>query len=91
MLHEAAATEQWLPRRWLFRPGDDRPFAFELRRAYLRCSDRERWAEVVDNQLVSARSGRRLAYRVGHVYYDTETHVPLYVERGTRNPWAKRD
>ena len=43
-------------------------------------SDHELWAHESDGLLLSARSGTPFARRDGRVFYDVETHVPLYYE-----------
>ena len=69
-------------RRVIFDAVDDTPFAY-ARRAhdFYRLKDHVLWAHESEDSLLSARSGARLAYRVGRVYYDSSTKLPLYYER----------
>jgi len=48
---------------------------------FLRTSDHELWATERDGILLSARSGRPLAYRRGRVYFAADTDEPLFYER----------
>jgi hypothetical protein len=65
----------------LFRFEDGSRFAYARRREFIRYSDGRTWAHEFHDQLISARSGRCLATRVGNVYYDATTHEPLYYDQ----------
>jgi hypothetical protein len=61
---------------------EDTPFAYARREHdFYRLKDHVLWAHESEDALVSARSGVRIAYRIGRVYYDTATQLPLYYER----------
>jgi hypothetical protein len=53
-------------------------FAYGRVHDFIRRSDHTLWAHLSDGWLISARSGQRLAYQVGNVFYDAVTHEPLY-------------
>jgi hypothetical protein len=63
---------------WLYRCDDRSPFAHARGRDFIRNADHTLWAHLVEDQLVSVRSGEVLAYRVGSVFYDAVTREPLY-------------
>jgi hypothetical protein len=66
---------------WLLRVEDDQPFAYARGRDLYRVVDHARWAYLsTDGWLISARSGRPLAYCVDNVFYDAETDFPVYYE-----------
>ena len=65
---------------WLYRCEDRSPFAFAHGDAFIRCADHSRWARVRDAWLISERSGARLAYRVGNVFYDAMSDEPVYYQ-----------
>lgn len=64
----------------IFRFDDGTVFAVARRQELIRCSDGLPWAYMADDRLISVRSGRCLAVRVGSVYYEAESHEPLYYE-----------
>ena len=66
--------------RWLRRVDDDSVFAYARGHILIRFSDHTPWAHLDNDQLRSARSGNRLAYRVGNIYYDATTNQPSYYE-----------
>jgi hypothetical protein len=73
--------------RYLRRLEDDELFAYAQNGAFLhRVADGQPWAYETANYLVSARSGRPLAYRVGDTYFDADLHVPLYQETYRSGP-----
>ncbi len=77
-------------RRRLSRFGEG-VFAYMLHgRDFYRSSDHELWAHERDGLLLSARSGAPLARRVGRVFYDFETNVPLYYENDQTELHATR-
>ena len=55
-------------------------FAIARRDELIRCADGVVWARLGGDRLLSARSGECLAVRVGSVYYDSESHAPMYYE-----------
>ena len=65
-------------RRLLCRFDDHRPFAYARGHDYIRCSDHALWAHLTNGQLLSARSGRLLAYQRDNIFYDANTHRPAY-------------
>ncbi len=68
-------------RPWLCRTEDLQPFAYARGRDFFRRADHRCWAHLDDDQrLVSSRSGRAIAYRIGHVFYDSDTDAPIYYE-----------
>ena len=76
-----------MTRRTLYRTTDGSAFAYTRRRYdYLRTLDHTCWAHERDGLLVSTRSGAALARRVGDVFYDVESNVPLYYEGTSPRP-----
>jgi hypothetical protein len=67
-------------RRLLCRFDDHRPFAYARGNDFIRCSDHTLWAHLTDGQLLSARSGNLLAYQRDNVFYDANTHQPIYYQ-----------
>jgi len=67
-------------RRWLHRADDHRAFAYVRGRDFVRASDHTVWAHLSDGYLRSARSGRRIAYQDGDVFYDADTREPIYYQ-----------
>ena len=65
---------------WLYRCDDRAPFAYARGEEFIRYADDARWARLCDNWLVSERSGARLAYRAGNLFYDAVSHEPLYYQ-----------
>jgi hypothetical protein len=81
MLPDLVADELRLrPQRWVYRFDDQRPFAYAHGRDFVRTADHTVWAHLSDGALRSARSGRRIAYLVGDVFYDAQTHAPVYYQ-----------
>ncbi len=82
MLIETAQTES--PARMgrqLRRSDDGSVFAYARGPdLFFRQSDHALWARLSDGWLVSARSGDRLAYQVGRVFFDAGTDEALYYE-----------
>ena len=67
--------------RWLCRADNHQPVAYARGRTFFRRSDHDDWAYLDDNeQLVSARSGDTIAYRVGSLFFDAATNQRLYYE-----------
>jgi hypothetical protein len=66
------------PQYWLCRSDDHSRFAYARVYDFFRRSDDTLWAHLSDGWLISARSGERLAYQVGSVFYDAVTHEPVY-------------
>jgi hypothetical protein len=64
--------------RVLRRAEDHRPFAYARGRDLIRLADHELWARLVDEQLLSVRSGEQLAYQHNDIFYDAESHEPVY-------------
>ena len=61
---------------------DHQPFAYTHdRRSYRRVADHSEWALEMDGWIVSSRSGRPLAFRVGRFFLDPETLSLLYFAR----------
>lgn len=75
-----AAAQFGQGRRLLRRCDNDEVFAYAMRGSFFRARDHIEWAHEHDHVLVSARSGVTLARRVGDVFYDVESSVPLYYE-----------
>ena len=74
-------TDEDQPRMWvgwLYRCADRSPFAFAHGSEFIRWADHTRWARLCDEWLISERSGARLAYQVGNVFYDAVSDEPLY-------------
>jgi hypothetical protein len=67
-------------RRLLCRFDDHRPFAYARGHDFIRCSDHRLWAHLNNGQLLSARSGSLLAYQRDNVFYDANTHQPIYYQ-----------
>jgi len=57
-------------------------FAYGVGCDIRRAADHSLWAHESEDLLLSARSGRPLARRIGNVFYDIETNAPLYHEDG---------
>lgn len=72
----------------IYRFDDGALFAFAQRKELIRCSDGVRWAYVLDDRVISARSGECLAVRIGGIYYDPETREPMYYELPTDHAGA---
>ena len=75
-----ADTEQPTPQCWLYGCEDRSPFAFARGDEFIRYADHTRWARLCDDRLLSMRSGACLAYRIGSVFCDAESGVPLYYQ-----------
>jgi hypothetical protein len=76
--HRAASADGG---RRLCRFTVDEVFAYAMRgHDFYRASDHVLWAHETDGLLLSARSGSPFARRVGNVFYDIESNVPLYYE-----------
>ncbi|MDQ1521840.1 MAG: hypothetical protein QOI55_2913 [Actinomycetota bacterium] len=70
--------------RYLYRVDDDRPFAYAPnRRDFFLVSDDTLWAHESHNWLLSASSSVSIVHRIGTLYYDADTGLPLYYETGT--------
>jgi hypothetical protein len=69
-------------RRWLCKVDDDTAFAYARGHDFIRGRDHALWAHLSNGWLLSARSGRRLAYQVGHVFYDAASGAAVYYEPG---------
>ena len=68
----------------LMRLEDDRPFAYSRdEQEFRRVADDTAWARQADGYLISVRSGRPLAARVGNFYLDAETLSLLYFAQPT--------
>lgn len=68
--------------RFLDRVEDSEPFACATHgHDFYRLSDNVLWAHESGALLLSARSGLALARRVGSVFHDIESRLPLYQER----------
>ncbi len=68
--------------RFLDRVEDGEPFACATHgHDFYRLSDNVLWAHESGALLLSARSGLALARRVGSVFHDLESRLPLYEER----------
>jgi hypothetical protein len=81
MLPDLVAKElQLRPRRWVYRLDDRGPFAYVQGRDLIRTTDHTVWAQLSDGALRSARSGRRIAYEVADVFYDAQTHAPVFYQ-----------
>jgi hypothetical protein len=59
---------------------DGRVFAYKRGHDLIRAADHSLWAHESGEILLSARSGRPIARRVGKAYVDVETEQPLYYE-----------
>jgi hypothetical protein len=67
--------------RYLYRVDDDQPFAYaHTRRDFFLVSDDSLWAHESHQWLLSAVSGASLVHRIGNVYYDVDSALPLYYE-----------
>jgi hypothetical protein len=68
--------------RYLYRVDDDQPFAYApTRRDFFLVSDNSLWAHESHRWLLSAESSVSLVHRIGNVYHDAESGVPLYYEK----------
>jgi len=65
-------------RRFLCRVEDHRVFAYTRGHDVYRCADHSSYAHMRDGRLISARSGEPIAYQIGSMFYDPDTHRPLY-------------
>lgn len=87
---EVRAVQADGPRR-LYRVADEEAFAYAMRRYdFFRARDHTSWAHEHDGLLVSERSSMPFARRVGNVFYDIESNVPLYCEDGHAWPLPVR-
>lgn len=68
------------PQRWLCRSDDHSEFAYARGHDYIRRSDHTLWAHLSHGVLLSARSGKPLAYQLDHTFYDYQTRQPLYYQ-----------
>jgi len=69
-------------RRQLYGFALDVVFAYAMHgHDFYRVVDNSLWAHEREDLLLSARSGRPLARRAGHVFYDFDSNAPLYYER----------
>ena len=75
-----------MPVDWLYRCADGSPFAFAHGEEFIRWADHTRWARLCDDWLISERSGARLAYWVGNLLYDAESHAPFYSQPAVGRP-----
>jgi len=67
--------------RYLCRVDDRQLHAYaQTRRDFLLASDDTLWAHESHDYLVAAVSGTVIAHRIGNVFYDAQTEVPLYYE-----------
>jgi hypothetical protein len=74
-----AVPNDW--RRRLCRVSVNEVFAYAIRGYDFYCaSDHMLWAHESDGVLLSARSGTPFARRVGNLFHDIESNVPLYYE-----------
>jgi hypothetical protein len=79
--HRDSTIERDLHRRRLLcRFDDHRPFAYAYGRDFIRCSDHTLWAHLTNGKLLSARSGQLLAYQHDNLFYDADTHQPIYYQ-----------
>ena len=70
--------------RFLDRVEDGEPFAYATHgHDFYRVSDNVLWARESGAMLLSARSGLALARRVGSVFHDIESLLPIYQQRLT--------
>ena len=69
-------------RRVLCRIEDGSAFAYARGDHFIRNRDHALWAHLSNGWLLSARSGDRLAFQRGNLFYDAETGAPLYYEAG---------
>ena len=68
--------------RVLYDAVDAIPFAYARHgHDFYRLKDHRLWAHESEGSLRSARSGTRFTYRVGRVFYDAVTKLPLYYEK----------
>jgi hypothetical protein len=67
-------------RRQLCRFDDGRVFAYKRGHDLIRAADHTLWARESGQILLSARSGRPIARRVGKAYFDVDSDAPLYYE-----------
>jgi hypothetical protein len=80
MLEHVGDEVQPVRHCWLYRCEDRSPFAYARGDEFVRNADHKIWALQCDNKLLSVRSGECLAYRVGSVFYDADSHEPLYYQ-----------
>ena len=74
--------------RYLFRPGEDTPFAYTRgRRDFFLVSDDTLWAHESHDWLVAAQTGSLLAHRTGDRYYNAVDGHCLY--RITSDPFPQ--
>jgi hypothetical protein len=67
--------------RYLNRVENDEPFAYaRSRRDFFLVSDDTLWAHESHKWLLSAASSDRIVHRIGNLFYDVESGVPLYYE-----------
>jgi signal transduction protein with GAF and PtsI domain len=66
--------------RQLCRFDDNQVFAYKRGHDLIRVADHTLWAHESGEILLSARSGRPIARRVGKTYLDVESDTPLYYE-----------
>jgi len=79
--HDPHCSEHALARRqFLCRFDDHRPFAYARGHDYIRCADHALWAHLTNGKLLSARSGCPLAYQRDNIFYDANTHQPIYYQ-----------
>jgi hypothetical protein len=79
MLSDLAVDDRLTrPQYWLCRSDGGTRFAYARVQDFFRESDHALWAHLSDGWLISARSGERLAYQVGSVFYDAVTREPVY-------------
>jgi hypothetical protein len=65
----------------------DEVFAYAVGRHDFRsASDFALWAHESDDVLLAARTGKPFARRYGTVFFDLESHLPIYYEVGTPSP-----
>ena len=65
----------------------DEVFAYAVgRHDFRRASDFALWAYESDDVLLAARTGEPFARRYGNVFFDLESHLPIYYEVGTPSP-----
>jgi|GEM_PF-5445192 len=79
--------------RRLRRLADDGVFAYATGgHDFYRASDDILWAHESDDLLLSARSGTPFAHRVGTVFFDMQSDLPLFHEQDTgSSPTRSRD
>ena len=72
------ADQRRVPRRLLCRFDDHAVFAYVRGHDLVRWSDHTLWAHLSGDVVMSARSGKPLAYRVDTVLYDAVTRSPAF-------------